>query len=76
MQVLALTAAQMQMSDEEEEMLEQMGIKGQKMGRKNTTPQAELLKQDMKYIRCGVCRKMVDVAMEKSTELLEKSAVK
>jgi hypothetical protein len=72
MQVLALTAAQMQMSDEDEEMLQQMGIKGQKMGRKNTTPQAELLKQDMKYIRCGVCRKMVDVAMEKSTELLEK----
>jgi len=64
--------AQMQMSDEEEEMMEQMGIKGQKMGRKNLDPQAELLKQDMKYIRCGVCRKMVDIAYGKSEELLQK----
>jgi len=49
-----------------------MGIKGEPMGRKNQRPQAELLKADMKYIRCGVCRKMVDIAMAKSTELLEK----
>ena len=60
------------MSPEEEEMMEAMGIKGEPMGRKNQKPQAELLKADMKYIRCGVCRKMVDVALGKSTELLEK----
>jgi len=60
------------MSAEEEEMLEAMGVKGQPMGRKNLKPQAELLKSDMKYIRCGVCRKMVDIAMAKSMELLEK----
>merc|ERR1719335_1938463 len=52
--------------------MEAMGIKGTKMGRKNLEPQAELLKSDMKYIRCGVCRKMVDVAYAKSTELLQK----
>ena len=61
-----------QMSDEEEEMMEAMGIKGQKMGRKNLTPQAELLKSDFKYIRCGVCRKMVDIAYHKSEEVLRK----
>merc|ERR1719231_2041940 len=49
-----------------------MGIKGQPMGRKNQKPQAELLKADMKYIRCGVCRKMVDIAYSKAAELLEK----
>ena len=64
--------AQMQMSAEEEEMMEAMGIKGQPMGRKNQKPQAELLKADMKYIRCGVCRKMVDIAYHKSAELLHK----
>ena len=42
------------------------------MGRKNLKPQAELLKSDMKYIRCGVCRKMVEIAYDKSSELLEK----
>jgi len=42
------------------------------MGRQNQKPQAELLKADFKYIRCGVCRKMVEVAMPKATELLEK----
>jgi len=68
----ASTLAQMSMGAEEEEMMEAMGIKGQPMGRKNLNPQAELLKQDFKYIRCGVCRKMVDVAMPKATELLEK----
>merc|ERR1719163_2526481 len=57
--------AQMSMGPEEEEMLEAMG-------RKNLDPQAELLKADMKYIRCGVCRKMVEVAYDKSSELLEK----
>jgi len=72
MLLLASVTAQMQMSDEEEEMLEEMGIKGQPMGRKNQKPQAELLKADMKYIRCGVCRKMVDVAYHKSEELLRK----
>ena len=81
MQLLTLTvlalcvanaAGQMSMGPEEEEMMEAMGIKGQPMGRKNQKPQAELLKADFKYIRCGVCRKMVDVAFWKSTELLEK----
>ena len=50
--LLALAATQMSMSAEEEEMLESMGIKGQPMGRKNLQPQAELLKSDMKYIKC------------------------
>ena len=63
---------QMSMSAEEEEMMEAMGIKGQPMGRKNLNPQAEIFKQDLKYIYCGVCRKMVEKALEKSTELLEK----
>jgi len=62
----------MQMSAEEEEMMEAMGIKGEPMGRKNQKPQAELLKDDMKYIRCNVCRAMVDQALPKATELLEK----
>jgi len=66
------TTAQMSMGPEEEEMLEAMGIKGQPMGRKNQKPQAELLKSDFKYIKCGVCRKMVDIAYGKSAELLEK----
>jgi len=60
------------MSADEEEMLESMGIKGQPMGRKNLNPQSELLKSDFKYIRCGVCRKMVEVAMPKAVELLQK----
>ena len=30
------------------------------------------LKADLKYIKCGVCRKMVDIAYEKSSEVLEK----
>ena len=64
--------AQMSMSNEEEEMLESMGIKGQPMGRKNLKPQAEILKPDLKYIKCGVCRKMVDIAYDKAGELLEK----
>ena len=62
----------MSMSAEEEEMLESMGVKGQPMGRKNLKPQAELQKSDLKYIYCVVCRKMVDIALEKSTELLSK----
>ena len=53
-------------------MLEEMGIKGQPMGRKNQNPQAEIIKSDLKYIRCGVCRKMVEQAYTKSTELLER----
>ena len=69
---LRLASAQMgQMSPEEEEMLEKMGVRGQPMGRKNLKPQAELLKDDMKYIRCGVCRKMVEEAYPKSQQLLE-----
>merc|ERR1719453_1643597 len=64
--------SQMSMSHEEEEMLEEMGIKGEPMGRKNLKPQAELLKADMKYIRCGVCRKMIDIAYSKSEEILKK----
>ena len=60
------------MSAEEEEMLEQMGIKGQPMGRKNLKPQSEVFKKDLKYIECNVCRTMVDLALRKSTEVLEK----
>ena len=72
--VLALCACALgqQMSQEEEEMLEQMGVKGEPMGRKNLKPQAEINKGDLKYIRCGVCRKMVEVAYGKSDELLQK----
>lgn len=70
--LLSCAAAQMSMGPEEEEMMEAMGIKGQPMGRKNLEPQAELLKGDMKYIKCGVCRKMVDIAYAKSTEILSK----
>lgn len=66
------SSAQMSMGPEEEEMMEAMGIKGEPMGRKNLKPQSEILKADLKYIRCGVCRKMVDIAYAKSTELLEK----
>jgi len=62
----------MSMSAEEEDMLEDMGIKGQPMGRKNLKPQAEIQKSDLKYIYCNVCRKMVEIAYEKSSELLEK----
>ena len=68
----AVTAQGMSMSAEEEEMLEQMGIKGQPMGRKNLQPQSEVFKKDLKYIECNVCRTMVDLALTKSTELLEK----
>ena len=53
-------------------MLESMGVKGQPMGRKNLKPQAEIMKADLKYIKCGVCRKMVEIAHDKATELLEK----
>ena len=70
--LLPSVCAQMSMGPEEEEMLEAMGIKGQPMGRKNLKPQAEIFKKDLKYIYCGVCRKMVDLSLEKSTELLEK----
>merc|ERR1740130_1747159 len=42
------------------------------MGRKNQEPGAEPIKADLKYIYCGVCRKMVDIAYAKSAELLEK----
>ena len=38
--------------------------------RKNLEPQAEPIKSDLKYIYCGVCRKMVDIALPKSQELL------
>ena len=33
-------------------------------------PQEAPIKSDLKYIYCGVCRKMVDIAYEKSQELL------
>ena len=62
----------MSMSAEEEEMMEAMGIKGQPMGRKNLKPQAEIVKSDLKYIYCNVCRKMVEIAHEKASELLDK----
>jgi len=68
----ACAAAQGSMSAEEEEMLESMGVKGQPMGRKNLDPQSAVIKSDLKYIYCGVCRKMVGIAYEKSAELLEK----
>ena len=64
--------AQMSMGPEEEEMMEAMGIKGQPMGRKNLKPQSEVFKQDLKYIRCGVCRKMVEIAYGEATKVLEK----
>ena len=70
--LLPSVCAQMSMGPEEEEMLEQMGIKGQPMGRKNLKPQAEIFKKDLKYIHCNVCRTMVDISLTKSTELLEK----
>mmetsp|Transcript_82251 Transcript_82251/g.199589 ORF Transcript_82251/g.199589 Transcript_82251/m.199589 type:complete len:278 (-) Transcript_82251:82-915(-) len=70
--VLPSVCAQMNMGPEEEEMLEQMGIKGQPMGRKNLKPQAEIFKKDLKYIHCNVCRQMVDISLGKATELLEK----
>lgn len=70
--VLPLASAQMSMSAEEEEMMESMGIKGQPMGRKNLNPQAATFKKDLKYIACGMCRDMVDLAYSKSAELLEK----
>ncbi len=66
------SAQGMDMSAEEEEMLEQMGVKGQPMGRKNQEPQAEIFKSDLKHIHCGVCRKMVSIAYPKAKELLEK----
>ena len=50
------SAQGMDMSAEEEEMLEQMGVKGQPMGRKNQEPQAEIFKSDLKHIQYGVCR--------------------
>ena len=62
----------MSMSAEEEEMMEAMGIKGQPMGRKNLKPQAEIVKSDLKYIYCNVCRKMVEISYDKASELLEK----
>ena len=34
--------------------------------------QAEAIKSDLKYIYCGVCRKMVEISFHKSSELLEK----
>ena len=70
--LVTLARAQMGMGPEEEEMMEAMGIKGQPMGRKNLNPQAEILKADLKYIRCGVCRKMVDIAYTKAADLLDK----
>ena len=70
--VLPSVCAQMNMGPEEEEMLEQMGIKGQPMGRKNLKPQAEIFKKDLKYIHCNVCRQMVEISLGKATELLEK----
>jgi len=70
--LFALCSGQMSMSADEEAMLEEMGVSGQPMGRKNQEPQAEALKGDLKYIYCGVCRKMVEVAYTKSNELLEK----
>lgn len=62
----------MSMSAEEEEMLEQMGISGQPMGRKNLEPMAAPLKSDLKHIYCGVCRKMVDQAYAHATDILDK----
>ena len=72
MTLVAVADAQMSMGPEEEEMMEAMGIKGQPMGRKNLQPQAEIFKKDLKYINCNVCRIMVDIAYDKSKELLEK----
>lgn len=68
---IAACAAQ-SMSAEEEEMLEEMGVKGTPMGRKDQTPKAEVIKSDLKYIRCEVCRMGVAVAYEKARSILEK----
>ena len=66
------TSAQMSMSAEEEEMLEQMGITGQPMGRKDVKPMSEPFKKDLKYIYCDVCRKMVKQAYTHAEQTLKK----
>jgi hypothetical protein len=66
------SAAQMQMSADEEEMLEGMGIRGSPMGRKNQEPMAAPIKSDLRHIYCGVCRKMVEVSHVKAQQVLEK----
>ena len=70
--LLCACASAMQMSKDEETLLEEMGIKGEPMGRKNMKPQAEIMKADLKYIRCNVCRKMVEMAYDKAEALLAK----
>jgi len=64
--------AQMSMSAEEDEMLEEMGVKGTPMGRKDSTPKMEIVKSDLPYIRCDVCRRMVALAFEHATTVLDK----
>lgn len=62
----------MQMSHEEEEMLEEMGVKGTPMGRKDQTPKAEVVQSDVKYIRCDVCRTVVEKVLREGERLLSK----
>lgn len=62
----------MSMSDEEEEMLEEMGVKGTPMGRKNQNPKSEVVRSDLEQIKCDVCRKVVDLAYANARETLEK----
>lgn len=60
------------MSDEEEEMLEEMGVKGTPMGRKNQEPKKEVIKSDLPYIRCEVCRRAVELAYTHAKTVLDK----
>lgn len=60
------------MSAEEEEMLEELGVTGTPMGRKNQEPKAAAVKSDLPYIRCEVCRRVVDMAYTHATEVLDK----
>ena len=74
--LLGAAHGQMSMGPEEEEMLEAMGIKGQPMGRKNTKPQAELLKSEeqrrrMAEMRAYLDRQIKDKASTKAAARLE-----
>jgi hypothetical protein len=70
--VLGPARAQMSMSPEEEELLEEMGVKGTPMGRKDQTPKSEVVKSDLPYIRCDVCRRMTEMAYEHAKQVLDK----
>ncbi|KAG8462465.1 hypothetical protein KFE25_010290 [Diacronema lutheri] len=67
-----LAGAQMGMSGEEEEMLEELGVTGTPMGRKNQEPKAPAVKSDLPYIRCEVCRRAVELAYAHAKDKLDK----